>query len=136
MDTTVGPPTAPVPFPTQFPNNGSPGAVAMLNFGRFTSKNIFSCSVHCLQCIIRLAYDVPLVSGALHGHYSLLTHLPGPFSSTIFVYMRSPELLQCTVLNFERFDAGNVEKPKRHTLTPAHRQPHTRVRFIDKPDAL
>ena len=91
-----------------------------------SSNNIVSSSVYCLQSIIRLAYDVPLVSGAPQVHYSLHTYHPGPFSSTISVYMCSPELLQCTVLNFERFDAGNVEKPiKRHTLTPAHRTTHS-----------
>ena len=33
----------------------------------------------------RLANDVPLVSGAPHGHYSLRSHHPGPFASPILV---------------------------------------------------
>ena len=124
MDTTVCPPPAPVPFPPQFPNNGSPRAVAMLIFGRFTSNNIVSCSVHCLQCIIRLPDDVPLASGALHGHYSWPTHHSGPFSSTIFVYC---VLQSCRNVEFGMFRRSQRQKTEpTHTHTP-HRQPCTRV---------
>ena len=98
-----------------------------------SSNNIVSCSVYCLQSIIRLAYDVPLVSGAPHGHYSLHTYHPGPFSSTIFVYMCSPELSQCWILNVL---TQATSKNQTDTHWPPHRQPRTRVRFIDGPDAL
>ena len=39
MDTTVCPPTIPVPLPPQFSYNGSPRAVAMLNSGRFEVRH-------------------------------------------------------------------------------------------------
>ena len=96
MDTTVCGATIPVPLPPQFSYNAYvPQSCQKGRISDVSSNSIVSCSAYCLQSIIGLAYDVPLVSSPPHGHYSLRIHHPGPFSSSIFEHMRSPELSQC-----------------------------------------
>ena len=94
-----------------------------------SSNNIVSCYVYCLQGIIRLAYDVPLVSGAPHGHYSLRIHHPGPFSSSIFGHnsvfprVREPVIIDfpgscliyfvCDILDFADIETGPNRDPRK-----------------------
>ena len=65
--TTRLPTSHPGHFHSQISHNLSSRVVVIANSGLFASNKHVPCSIYCLQCVTRQAYDVPLVFYARHG---------------------------------------------------------------------